>query len=150
MKADKLYITAFLLAIATSIYGQNNQTQFVNGIDHAILLSCEIELNFPYRFYKRKTNYEEGVFYNYFDREGACITVFQGTLVSFPEDTCTYSKKKHFKNKITYTGYNDGYYWRKDSYKYVRIYYNNVEKRKKHIFDKILNKIKISCFQNEN
>lgn len=145
MKVGKIFIAVLFSSMTTSMYCQNtSQVHIINGMDSVALLSCKIGLNFPFRFYKQRENYEEGVFYTYFSRDGAYITVFQGALMSFPEDTYIYTKKKRYNNRITYSGCNNGYYWRKDSvYKNVRIYYNNVNRKKKRVFDKILDKISI-------
>ena len=109
------------------------------------LLSCQIKLLIPKNeFIIKSENYEEGVFYTFTSRKGAYIVVFEGALMQFlPEDTLSESQIRKYNDKTIFTGITDNFYWRKDSIKGVRLFYNRVTSDSRKCFDKILNSAKI-------
>lgn len=97
----------------------------------------------PKPFHMQKDNYEEGVIYFYNFIDSAYIIVFQGTMMEFPIDKYQWNGKMAKGNRTIYFGITDNKFWRKDVCEGIRIYYGNVPKKKKELYDKVLDGIKI-------
>lgn len=107
------------------------------------LLSKEIEMQLPTPFHTQKENYEEGVicFYSFID--SAYIIVFQGSMMEFSIDKYQAQKIEVKNQKKISVGIENNKFWRKDVFEGIRIYYDNVPKRNKGIYDKVLDEIKV-------
>lgn len=110
------------------------------------LLSCQIGLLLPHNEFRiKRENYEEGVFYTLFNRNGAYIIVFEGALMQFlPEDTASTFQIRRYKERTVSMGVANNLFYRKDSIGGVRLFYNRVTAESKKSFDKILNSAKIT------
>ena len=97
----------------------------------------------PIPFHIQKDNYEEGVIYYYTFPDSAYIVVLQGSMVDFPMDKYPPNKTKVNNKKKTSVGMENNKFWRKDVYEGVRVYYGNVPKRSKRIYDNVLDETKV-------
>lgn len=107
------------------------------------LLSKEVEMQLPTPFHTQKDNYEEGVIYFYSFVDSAYIIVTQGSLMEFPIDKYHAKKTQEKNQKKIFVGIENNKFWRKDVFEGIRIYYGNVPKRNKGIYDKVLDGIKV-------
>lgn len=107
------------------------------------LLSKEIEMQLPTPFHTQKENYEEGVIYFYSFIDSAYIIVFQGSMMEFSIDKYQAQKIEVKNQKKISVGIENNKFWRKDVFEGIRIYYDNVSKRNKGIYDKVLDEIKV-------
>lgn len=100
-------------------------------------------MQLPTPFHIQKDNYEEGIIYFYSFTDSAYIVVLQGSMMEFPMDKYHPQKTKVKNQKKISVGIENNKFWRKDVFEGVRIYYDNVPKRNKRIYDKVLDEIKI-------
>lgn len=137
----KIIIIVFVFALLGCSIIKKENISF--KLEHQKLLSKEFEMQLPTPFHIQKDNYEEGVIYFYSFVDSVYIVVFQGSLMEFPIDKY-HPQKTEVKNqrKIS-VGVENNKFWRKDVLDGVRIYYDNVSKRNKRIYDKVLDEIKI-------
>jgi hypothetical protein len=115
-------------------------------LDSQLLLSKKVEMQLPMPFHVQKDNYEEGVIYFYSFIDSAVVIVLQGSMVELPIDKYEPQKSKIKNQKKISVGFKNNKFWRKDVYKGVKIYYDNVSSHNKRLYDKILNDIEISSF----
>lgn len=113
-------------------------------LEHQQLLSKDVEMQLPVPFYFQKDNYEEGVIFFYSFVDSAFIIVFQGAMLELPIDRYKPQKTEIKNQRKISTGFENNKFWRKDIYKGVRIYYDNVSSKNKNLYDKVLDEIKIS------
>lgn len=141
-KAIRLSIFIFSTAL---FFNMSSSCSVVKETAKLPLLTCQIELSLPQNEFRiKKENYEEGMFYTLYDRNGAYIIVFEGSLMQFlPEDTLSMYQVKRNKGRRISTGIADNLFWRKDSIDRIRLLYNRVTDKSKKSFDEILNSAKI-------
>lgn len=140
-KIRNVILTTLIFCLFSCTVMKKENVSFI--IESQYLLSKKFDIQLPEPFLFQKDNYDEGVVYCYSFSDGSYIIVFQGSLLQFPVDN--YMSQKHViqgRKKIN-TGKIKDRFWRKDILDDIRIYYNNVPKRKKKIFDMILDTIKI-------
>ena len=110
--------------------------------EHQKLLSKEVTMKLPKPFHRQKENYEEGVIYFYHFVDSAYIIVFQGSMVEFSIDKYQSKMVERKGERKTSVGVENNRYWRKDVYSDgVRVYYDDVPKRNKAVYDKVLDEI---------
>ena len=112
-------------------------------VEHQMLLSKEIEMQLPSPFHIQKDNYEEGVIYYYSFPDSAYIIVLQGSMMDFPMDKYHPHKTMVNNQKTIIVGIENNKFWRKDVFEGIRIYYDNVPKKSKRIYDRVLDEIKV-------
>lgn len=137
----KIIILIFVFALlGCSIIKREN---IIFKLERQKLLSKEIEMQLPTPFHTQKENYEEGVicFYSFID--SAYIIVFQGSMMEFSIDKYQAQKIEVKNQKKISVGIENNKFWRKDVFEGIRIYYDNVPKRNKGIYDKVLDEIKV-------
>ena len=99
-------------------------------------------MQLPKPFHRQKENYEEGVIYFYHFVDSAYIIVFQGSMVEFSIDKYQSKMVERKGERKTSVGVENNRYWRKDVYyDVVRVYYDDVPKRNKAVYDKVLYEI---------
>jgi hypothetical protein len=107
------------------------------------LLSKEFKVKLPQPYHLQKENYEEGVACFYSFADGAYIIVFQGAMMKFTIDNYKPCKKRENKHRMVHSGIHNRKYWRKDIIDGVSVYYDNVTKENKSLYNKILDDISI-------
>jgi len=136
-RKDKYFIVLFLIA-PMCIFAQEKVC-----ITDTILCK-EIKIQLPPNYKKERWCYGEGCFFTYYYQDSATISVFSGGMQRLPllhKDSGYYlCYTDTIGNKISSYGIKDNNYWREDSYKDIRIYYDRVKKENKSLFDEILNK----------
>lgn len=140
-ETHKIIVLVFSIALLGCSTIKNGKIPFV--LEHQMLLSKEIEMLLPIPFHIQKDNYEEGVIYYYTFPDSAYIVVLQGSMVDFPMDKYHPNKTKVNNKKKTSVGMENNKFWRKDIYEGVRVYYGNVPKRSKRIYDNVLDETKV-------
>lgn len=108
------------------------------------LLSSSIEITLPIPFHAQKSNEYESVSYFYNFTDSAYIIISQGALIEYPIDRYAPEKTRVNNRRKTSIGVKDNKYWRKDVIDNIRIYYGNVSKETKKMYDRILDSTKIS------
>lgn len=143
MKTEIHKIIIFILGFALLSCSINKKENVSFKIERQKLLSKEIEMRLPIPFHIQKNNYEEGVIYFYSFIDSAYIIAFEGSMMEFSIDKYQAQKIKEKNQKKIYIGVENDKFWRKDVFEGVRIYYDNVPKKSKKIYDKVLDEIKI-------
>ena len=82
--------------------------------------------------------YEEGGFHVFSFPHGAYIIVFHGALMEFQQDSYDYEYIRLENDVRKEFGNNEVVFWRKDVHKDFKVYYDNVQKKEKVIYDAIL------------
>lgn len=139
---NKIIILIFAFALLGCSTIKNENIFF--KLERQKLLSKEVEMQLPTPFHTQKDNYEEGVIYFYSFVDSAYIIVTQGSLMEFPIDKYHAKKTKEKNKKKISVGIENNKFWRKDVFEGIRIYYDNVPKKNKKIYDKVLDGIKVS------
>lgn len=107
-------------------------------------------MKLPKPFHRQKENYEEGVIYFYHFVDSAYIIVFQGSMMEFSIDKYQNKMVERKGERKTSVGVENNRYWRKDVYSDgVRVYYDNVPKRNKAVYDKVLDEIAFRQLQRD-
>ena len=123
---------------------------FVFVQEHQKLLSKEVTMKLPKPFHRQKDNYEEGVIYFYHFVDSAYVIVFQGSMVEFSIDKYQSKMVERKGERKTSVGVENNRYWRKDVYSDgVRVYYDDVPKRNKAVYDKVLDEIAFRQLQRD-
>ncbi len=142
-KPYKVIILMIIFLSACSTLKNENVTY---KLDNRLLISKKVEMQLPMPFHIQKDNYEEGVVYFYSFVDSATIIILQGSMVELPIDKYKLQKSKIKNQRKISVGCKSNKFWRKDIYKGVNIYYDKVSSSNKRVYDKILNKIKITSF----
>jgi len=142
-KPYKVIILMIIFLSACSTLKNENVTY---KLDSQLLLSKKVEMQLPMPFHIQKDNYEEGVVYFYSFVDSAIIIILQGSMVELPIDKYKPQKSKIRNHRKISVGCENNKFWRKDVYKGVNIYYDNVSSSNKRVYDKILNEIKITSY----
>lgn len=131
---------ALMCVLLCSSTINNEHLVFVQ--EHQKLLSKEVTMKLPKPFHRQKENYEEGVIYFYHFVDSAYIIVFQGSMVEFSIDKYQSKMVERKGERKTSVGVENNRYWRKDVYSDgVRVYSDDVPKRNKAVYDKVLDEI---------
>lgn len=109
------------------------------------LLMNKVIVNMPTPLTVKNSQYEEGVIYYIYFRDGGYFILFSGTMAQFNIDQYVYSHKTRKKEYTTYVGTKDNLCWRKDVYRFLRCYYANVTPANKKKYDRIMDKLKVVC-----
>lgn len=141
IEIHKIIILAFVLALFGCSTIKKRNVSF--KLERQMLLSKEIEMQLPTPFHIQKDNYEEGVIYYYSFVDTAYIVVTQGSMMELPMDKYPPQNTKVKRKKRIFVGIDNKKFWRKDVFEGVRIYYDNVPKRSKRMYDRILDEIKV-------
>lgn len=112
-------------------------------MDSQSLLSKRFEIKSPEPFHARKTKYKDGVIHFYSFANDTYIIIFEGANMDFTVDYYPPKKQEIREGRKIFTGKNNGMFWRKDILDDgIRIYYNNVSRKDKRMFDEIIDSIK--------
>jgi len=142
-KPYKVIILMIIFLSACSTLKNENVTY---KLDSRLLISKKVEMLLPMPFHIQKDNYEEGVVYFYSFVDSATIIILQGSMVELPIDKHKPQKSKIKNQRKISVGCKSNKFWRKDVYKGVNLYYDNVSSSNKRVYDKILNEIKITSY----
>lgn len=141
----KIHKVAFILFVLVFFACSTTRKENVTfRLESQKLISKEFEMKLPVPFYVQKENYDEGIIYYYNFVDSAYIIVNQGSMLEFPIDKYNPQKTEIKDQRKISVGFENDKFWRKDIFKGVRIYYDNVSAKNKNIYDEILDKIKIS------
>lgn len=143
MRINKVYIllNVFLCLMIVKASAQSFKT------DTIVLGNKQLLINLPIKHKKYVTNYDEGIFIDYIFKNGAVVTLFNGSNQKIPlldkERGYYPSNKKMVNNRSSIIGILEGKCWREDSCGCIRLFYKNVNPTECHLFDYILDSISI-------